>query len=572
MDLIALSRPQVFAAPPLGEIAVDVFNGDFGTWFDGWAEAGGDDAQSLVRDLLRDQAARHGEPPVPLDPGAIATLGGADLDAVADALLEVAGGYYRPKHVSTPASGPKRKVRKRRPDEAYDLEAREGERGAQRLLRILTDWRQDRRDRDWMFSASARAGVADMMRIHRDAAVVQRLVDQQKALALVPAYEAALKVARLAAPLKDRLPMAVRPEIDAAIRRLSLGPALHLKGWQSPEIASIMTALKGAAVFDIAAATRFPNMGGAIGRLSLGPEMGLDPFGGIRRMQDTFLDVRRLMGPSIEMGRIWADQAELARTASRLFDLKIPAVTLAAIAALPPTGALSLGSAAMRNSVFPPGYQLVAGIGVASTAYRGVAADILQRYGEVPAEDAPVFGGALEATALIDAELEDPGEVVDYLERFAALAMAVLRNEADVIRRNGLTGVLTLVLAAIGAYYAWAAVAQAPAPAAAIDPGPANARMAAVGQQIGAVRQEVAGLRADRSDERLHIRYLHARAPLRAEPHGQGLVLRLVYPDQLIRVVGQRSDWVEADVFDYKSEAPIRGWIARSRLRQTPPE
>jgi hypothetical protein len=47
-------------------------------------------------------------------------------------------------------------------------------------------------------------------------------------------------------------------------------------------------------------------------------------------------------------------------------------------------------------------------------------------------------------------------------------------------------------------------------------------------------------------------------------------LLRQLYPDQVLRVIGERGDWVEVEAFDYSTDATMRGWVSRRRLRLKP--
>jgi hypothetical protein len=66
------------------------------------------------------------------------------------------------------------------------------------------------------------------------------------------------------------------------------------------------------------------------------------------------------------------------------------------------------------------------------------------------------------------------------------------------------------------------------------------------------------------------IRYLHGRTSLRAAPDGDERPIRIVYPDQLVRVLETKRDWAKVEVYDYGNERPIVGWISRGLLRTRP--
>jgi len=555
MNLSDLSKPPVMTIEPFGSVQIDVY-GSLRSWFDDWLKRPNPTGSSLVRALLLEQVSHSGEPPSPLDGSAIAA---ANMDSVADAILSALGGYFRPKFIATPETGSRRKVRKRGEAELYDLAAQEGESGADRLLRVLTAWHQDRRDADWMFAAPTRLLAAETQRAFGGALEFQKMIDQQKALAISPAYELAMKNVRSFSD--DHL---------AAIRgsALGIGAALAQSSLPAPFLADVINKTRA---IDAASMARFPEMGAAFRQMELRAARSLGDVGGFKQLQDTVQSFRQLLGTTHVMGQGWRDQFEFARNASRLFDLHIPAATLAAIAAFPAHEVLNSGASAMRSSFFPPGYQMVAAVGMESMSARGAVSDILRMYGQEHVADAPVFGGALDGLSIIDAEPDDPAEAVSHLERFAALVMSLLAGERDPIRLGGLLKILGLIATVVGAYYAYAAVELSHG-ATTADVEAVGTRLNIVGQEITGMRNEIAGLRADRSDELRHVRYLHDRAPLRAEPHGKAHLIRMVYPDQPVRVLEQRGEWVSVEVFDYKSDGITRGWIARSRLRVRPLE
>ena len=132
-------------APTLGELSIPAGSGDFFDWIRrGLKAARWPDGPSLARDLLATQA-RPQRDADPLGAAAASALTPDQLDQFADALLAVTGSNFSPRTV-TEGKGVQRKIRKRRADEADGLVAREGERSADRLKRVLEAWIQDRAD------------------------------------------------------------------------------------------------------------------------------------------------------------------------------------------------------------------------------------------------------------------------------------------------------------------------------------------------------------------------------------------------------------------------------------------
>lgn len=64
-----------------------------------------------------------------------------------------------------------------------------------------------------------------------------------------------------------------------------------------------------------------------------------------------------------------------------------------------------------------------------------------------------------------------------------------------------------------------------------------------------------------------NIRVVIQSAPLRTEPDAKAHVMRMVYPDDRVRVVDIKSTWALIEVYEYKSKSTVTGWINRRVLR-----
>ena len=252
------------------------------------------------------------------------------------------------------------------------------------------------------------------------------------------------------------------------------------------------------------------------------------------------------------------DQLVFAQTINRQFDLRLQKATIAAL------GVAAAAEAA--RSLFPPGYQAVAMLGLQGSVARGLVADVLRHYGEeVP--ETPLFASALESAAIADTQDMSEDQAVAFLRTVGGWIIELIQDEADVIRRNGLSGVLGLILGLLAIHIS---SQQLQVARASVASSPTKADIAAVFSETRAVYAELQADHQDRVERDRQVRYVHDRAPLRAEPDGRAIMLRIVYPDQLLRVIDERGEWLMVEVFDYQSDSPMRGWISRRRVRLQP--
>ncbi len=562
-----------FDAPPLGTVWVEALSGAFTGWVrDGLKAGRSPDGRALAKDLVSTQA-RPDRDAEPFGEMRAAELQPDDLDAFANAFLAASGDGFRPKYIAEGA-GAARKVRKRRDDEAYDLSLLEGETGSDRLLRILTAWRQDRADFNALVATRVGLNVADLVQSQGAFARLNRVMEEQRRFAALADPFPGLKAATqaLQSPAYKALTDAIRPSIALSdrLRHLTQPPAsgilaqIEAQQAQMREIARLtMPAadlLKGLRLY--------PNLA-----TDLAEKIGLagqaaSAAKALAAAMPTYDLVKSVALTSL------IDQSAFASAIGRQFDLRLPVGTLAAISALTATSALA--DQVRLRSFFPPGFQMAAALGLGGAVARGLAADVLHHYNEATPE-APAFAEALTSTAIVDAGVLSEAEAVGFLQRVVGWLLGMIEAEPDIIRRNGLIGVLMFVITVVTAYIGYEslligerglAVAQESLVAA--KAGPTRADLEALIQETKAAR-EAAEDRA-RGDAKVHdrLRYVHDHTPLRAEPQAKGLVLRLVYPDQTLRVVDAKGEWVEVEVFDYQSDHPIRGWMSRRRLRLQP--
>ena len=571
-DLARLSWTD-FVLPRLGAVTVEAFSGDFTAWAEKGLQKGAwPTGREFIRDLVATQAHVNTDAP-PLGAEAAESLTDDELHEAADLFLAATGVYFRPKYTAI-GDGRRRKIRKRREGVVYDMAPADGETSADRLMRIVRAWLQDRTDFEAMIHERTRV-TSDLLRRHEEAMGIARIVEQQRKFAALadpfPGLAAATRALQSPAYKSVTDLLAPSRALAESFSHLTRSPAAGVIAdivAQQSRIREIAGLKPPAAFQAISELGLYPNIGaGLASRLGVASELYRTPQALSERINAA--GVSRSLGLGV-----LADQAAFATSASRYFDLRIPATTLAAISAL--QGVSGLAETIRAQSMFPPGFQMAAALGLEARAARGLVADVLHRYGD-EASDTPVFAGALEGTAIVDAEAMTEDEAVSFLQRVAGMLLALIRNERDVIVRGGMIGVLVFVSTMIGGYASYRAleiaqqslqVSQEALDAAKAQP--TNSDLAAVIRESQATRKAFETERRERADDRDRIRYVHDRTPLRAEPHAQGMLIRMVYPDQLLRVMNEQDQWLEVEVFNYQSDSATRGWISRRRVRLNP--
>jgi hypothetical protein len=566
-----------FTPPGLGPVKVEALSGDFTDWIGKGLERNAwPDGREFMRDLLATQA-RSQENAPPLGTQATALLSDDDLDTAASLFLAATGVYFRPKYIAG-GEGHRRKIRKRGDAEAYDMAATEGETEADRLLRIISAWTQDRSDFNTMIHDRAGLATHDLLRAKAEVLGISKIFEQQRQLAALanPYPDLTAAVRSLRSPAYDRI-----SEIAAASKAM-IEPFESLTRLSSAGVFAEIQAQR-ARIGDLAA-FKLPTALETLAQRQVYPNIGASLISMLKTESDLFASTRALtdgLGKASALRSlgldVLADQMKFASAISRQFDVRLPATTLAAIGAL--QGAVGAAEAARQASMFPPGFQMAAALGLEARAGRGLVADVLHRYGEETPQ-APVFAGVLDSTAIFDDEALTSGEAVSFLQRVAGALLALIQNERDILVRGGMTNVLIMICTLISGYVGLRALEvseqslevarQAETRAAAAPANPAHDDLALILKESQATRTAFEAERRDRANTRERIRYVHDRTPLRAEPKGQGLLIRHVYPDQLLRVIDEQGEWLKVEVFDYQNDATTRGWISRQRVRANP--
>ncbi|MCX5511936.1 hypothetical protein C3941_07675 [Kaistia algarum] len=555
-----------FDASPLGVVWVEAFGGTFADWVrDGLKAGRWPDGQALARDLVAHQT-RPAQDADVFGETRAAELEPHDLDTISTAFVAATGQGFRPRYISE-GEGSARKARKRREDEAYDLSPREGEGGTERLLRILTAWRQDRDDFNTLMMSRIGLSVGELAQRTGALAHLTTVLDEQRRTATLfqpsPALRTALQT--INSPTYKAMTEALRPSglMAEHITRLAQSPISKIVSQLNEERSRIldMARLTTPSTEILKGLQLYPNLGSDFARqIGLATQASSTAKALAAAMPTYNLAKSLAITPLIE-------QSAFARMISREYSLRLPAATLAAITALSANTAIL--DQLNRSSLFPPGFQMAAALGQQGAVAKGLVADVLHHYDEY-APEAPAFAEALTSTAIVDAGALTEAEAISFLRRVGGWLLAAIRNEKDVIRQLGLIGVLNFVLVVLTTFLTYEAVVIGQRSLAVAEAGPTHADVKALTDETHAMRHDIEATM--RGDEKVHdrTRYVHQSTPLRAEPQAHGLVLRTLYPDQVLRVVDARGEWVQVEAFDYHSDQPMRGWVNRRRLRLRP--
>ena len=227
-------------------------------------------------------------------------------------------------------------------------------------------------------------------------------------------------------------------------------------------------------------------------------------------------------------------------------------------------GSRSLASLALPEShallrMTKPGFGMLSAIGLGGLGPRGAIADLLATYEQ--SDRAPIFGAVGGAVETLD--LPDEARLDRLLERIEQVLHQVSTAldrlpKSDGLSREALIALIGLLVAIASTAIAYDALEVA-------RQGPTAAQFDRLNQEVEAIRADAHQAAPDPAS-----RYLDSTAPLRAEPQANGLLLRIVYPDQRLMVRRTDGAWAFVEVYDYRSDQSITGWISRKRLRLSP--
>ena len=553
LDIADLTPPIAFHVASLGDVQVDARAIPFEKWVRaGKAEARWPSGEAFVRDLALEQI-RSGPDKQPIDPALVGALDDAQLAAVADAFLSASGEFFRPRYIAT-QSGGRRKVRKRRADEAYDLGPRESEPVPDQLLRILGDWAQDTADRMTMVMAADQGAIAAKLLAEQKSSIMSAIESYDR-LTKSPAFDPALtSAAKMAASLQSssiagllaaaKPPSHLFPAYEMAARMTELTSlSKNLASLSHPAWLGTMKSLG-------AYPSVVQSLHAAIGKDVTGFARLLDAQRATSRSLDDALGIRTF--------EFWKDQRLFADAVNRQFHLHLPSAVLAAASLMSTSPNLAIAGSDL--SIFPPGYQLAATIGLEGIASRGAVADVLRFYDDEPDASAPVFGAALDSAHGVDRGEFSAAETIGVLERLWAQVADLLAGPVSQVQRAGLLNLLSFILTVVMALTAVETLRV----------GATSADIIGVREAVVSLKGEIGGLKTPPPSPSERIRYVHAPAPLRTEPHKGGQVMRIVYPDETLRLVDEQGDWMKVEVFDFHAQHLVLGWMNRRWVRAKP--
>lgn len=563
-----------FAAGVFGLARSKAFSGDFDIWMrQGLEDRLWPDGASFVCDLLRQS--RRSTDGHEFDEAAISGLDHSQLNEIADAFLAATGSYFHPAHIAT-GDGRRRRVRRRTESEVYEVAKSEGEGGADRLLRVLRDHAQDRRDSMTMMLQPSQS-IIDLMdsvngsslgAVHGQAGAANTytsLLHQERSahdrmMEAVTGARSAKRVTDAVLGVGHNLAM------EAAIGRgpnRSFGQLLTRPDLDGLGLAgAALKADRGSVLSAFQSLAQYPDLGPtlafglraetsaaqAVAAAFTGRTIGhLNPYEPLAASERLMKDYSGFL----------SSQSRFASTVDRYFGLNLSDPFRSMLL----TAERAQDFAAGR-SVFPPGFQLTAVAGLADIAVGGAAADVLRRYGDQPGT-APIFAAAMSSATAFDDGVVAPSISAERLEALAALIVEALPLESDPVRRMGFVEILTLVLAIISAA---AGVGSFIA-----DVGSStSAELAAVPAEILNLRADLDAQERKRAQDDRSLRYVSRRSPLRLEPAAVATIVRRVYPDQILRVIGEQGSWLLVEVMDYQGDGVTRGWLNRSSARVRP--
>ncbi|MDR6624816.1 SH3 domain-containing protein [Caulobacter segnis] len=187
------------------------------------------------------------------------------------------------------------------------------------------------------------------------------------------------------------------------------------------------------------------------------------------------------------------------------------------------------------------------------------------------------FNLGLTATtiaALTTVQMPDLGLV----GRAMSDAMAKLLSGGDPIARVGRFEIFNALIAFIGAaagiFGAYVAIKSLEVSKTGLALAQAEAHApadrAGLVPRLDQLHQDLTAARADALSADRTLRFVHKAAPLRLAPDASGKLLRVVYPDQSLKVLDEQGAWLKVEVFDYHAGAAVTGWLNRRHVRSAP--
>ncbi|MCA0367239.1 MAG: hypothetical protein LCH57_04145 [Proteobacteria bacterium] len=522
MDLARLAFVAI-NVPGFGPVVIDAASGAFETW----RHAGIQSKRWATGDaLVRDMIVERGRLPVAEDAdpqsGAPAfsheqasALTREQIEGFAEAFIAKSRYAVRPRFKKTPSG----KVVDRDDDEIVELLApRTGEAQSDRLLRLSRLRDEDRRLSNERMMARIKPAWNEMSRT----AQIIKAATESPLAELMRARDLANPIMAATAGISHQSRV-----IDAAMGNLALGGQLGaLAGdWSGLGRVAQLIGAEQSAWTAVANAFASPDYLSAF-KIAAGVEQ----------------------------------QTRWARDLSRTLDLDRS--TLMGLSGLTELGALAREVSDLKTSwaLGRPGAVLTGDAVLAGLAGFGAGAAVLGHY------DEPLSGEWALGRVLDGLRHLDDGEITpeDFAHRVhgAIDAIAPLLQTLDRLGSHGAMTLLALLVAVMALF-----VGPADGPAQ-VDPAVIAAEQAAVARLNELIALQERSLEVAR--EAHDYRHVLGKTTLRLEPIAGAQAIRVVFPDELIRVVDTDGHWAKVAVTDYASDQLTVGWIARSRI--APPD
>lgn len=209
----------------------------------------------------------------------------------------------------------------------------------------------------------------------------------------------------------------------------------------------------------------------------------------------------------------------------------------------------------LHSPLLNMGFLMTADLAVSAQVEKGFASDLLKHYAEASNVDNSLFGSSLDFVKQDDA---DEWNLKDSINRLEGILATIESNQTkDPLTFAAILAIIGLCVAIFSLILSYKGYSN-------------DISARAASEAADAMRVEFETKKqAQQEYEKKHIRFIVGRAILRVEPHRDAIEMRKVFPDQLLRVIDSRRDWLLVEVYDYSSNKPITGWLHRGNVRAT---
>ncbi|MBV8686814.1 MAG: SH3 domain-containing protein [Alphaproteobacteria bacterium] len=511
-DLAKALQPLTMELPVLGPVALDLRTTDFLTWLDeGRRMDRWSNPQTFVQDLLAQRSVTSQEAPPPA-PDMLAALDASTLDGIAGLIAERSASSFVPRQVIDKESGQARPRRKSDGDPNQPLPKESHSARLKRIMFAYLDYHRAQ-TRRLLETAAKTTAATDFLRKSDSLSTILRAQSLASSVfANDPARRAILDLERSSA--------------FRTIQALSTSAVFEQHRRLAVELATLSSPLA--------------------------------------RLQETARGIAGMQAAHgwAQRDRLFSNVSRWAHAADVQLRLGLSAGVVAALAAQPSASQVAAASvAAQAAAILRPGFETAATLALEGLAPSGAVAELLRRY-ESEKRDAPVFESVRETLVSLDDEETTGTAFMELFEQAWAAIVRLVGDRPELLRNQAFLGWLSVLISLAGAtftaYQVWG-----PPPAAIVS------RLDAGNDELREINRKLDAERRSAEAQRF-IRFVHQVVNLRAEPHRQGQMIRLVYPDQPVRIIELMGEWVYVEVFDYGSDGPVRGWMSRRYLRPAP--